>query len=79
MEKIINSVIKEYKSSKGRRNELTKLKYKKRLKQLGFKEGEGKFYSYRSHGKPCSCFLCRNEKYKRNSRQNIKIMESINE
>lgn len=64
--------------TKGRRNELTKLKYKKRLKQLGFKEGEGKFYSYKSHGKPCSCSLCRNEKYKRNSKQSRRILESIN-
>ncbi len=63
--------------NKGRRNELTKLKYKKRLKQLGFKEGEGKFYAYKSHGKPCSCSLCRNEKYKRNSRQSRHTLELI--
>jgi len=51
--------------NKGRRNELKKLKYKKRLKQLCLKEGEGNFYAYRSHGKPCSCGMCRNEKYDR--------------
>ena len=51
---------------KGRRTELTKLKYRKRLKQLGLKEGEGKFYAYKSHGKPCSCFMCSSLKYKRN-------------
>ena len=43
---------------KGRRNELIKLKYKKRLNQLGLKDGEGKFYAYKSHGKPCSCSMC---------------------
>lgn len=44
--------------NKGRRHELKMLKYKKRLKQLGLKEGEGKFYAYRSHGAPCSCMVC---------------------
>ncbi|MDQ3020082.1 MAG: hypothetical protein M3R36_05880 [Bacteroidota bacterium] len=65
------------KSNKGRRFELTMLKYKKRLNQLGFKEGEGKFYAYRSHGKPCSCWLCRNEKYKKNGKHRGKILEKL--
>ena len=50
---------------KGRRTELTKLKYKKRLKQLGLKEGEGKFTCYKSTGKPCSCEMCSPYKYNR--------------
>ena len=53
--------------NKARRNELTRLKFKKRLKQLGLKQGEGNFYAYKSHGKPCSCALCRNQKYKRST------------
>ena len=28
-------------------------------------ESIGNFYAFRSHGKPCSCFLCRNSKYNR--------------
>jgi hypothetical protein len=62
----------EKRNNKGRRIELTKLKFKKRLKQLGFKEGEGKFYAYKSHGKPCSCFLCRNVKFNRNSKHTLR-------
>lgn len=51
--------------NKQERNIKKMLKYKKRLKQLGLKEGENcKFYSYRSHGKPCSCCMCRNNKYR---------------
>jgi hypothetical protein len=50
---------------KARRHELKMLKFKKRLKQLGLSSGKGNLYSFRSHGKPCSCWLCRNEKYKR--------------
>ena len=34
------------KNNKGRRNELTKLKYKKRLKQLGLKDGENIFNKF---------------------------------
>ena len=50
---------------KGRRNELTKLKYKKRLKQLGLKESEGNFNCYKSTGTPCSCPMCSPNKYNR--------------
>lgn len=41
------------------------LKYKKRLKQMNLKEGQGDFTAFRSHGAPCSCFVCRDEKYSR--------------
>lgn len=63
-------------NNKGRRQELTMLKFKKRLKQLNLKVGEGNFYAYKSHGKPCSCFFCKNKKYNRvknkiNARVNI--------
>lgn len=44
--------------NKKRRHELKMLKYKKRLNQLGLKDGQGKFFAYRSHGKPCSCMFC---------------------
>lgn len=51
--------------NKARRHELKMLKYKKRLKNLGLKDGEGKFYCYRSTGQPCSCLGCAGEKYNR--------------
>jgi hypothetical protein len=51
--------------NKARRHELKMLKYKKRLNQLRLKDGEGKFYAYRSHGAPCSCGMCSYLKYKR--------------
>jgi hypothetical protein len=51
--------------NKGRRNELTRLKFQRRLKLYGVKEGEGNFFGFQSHGKPCSCYLCRNEKFNR--------------
>ncbi len=44
--------------NKALRHQLKMLKYKRRLKLYGLKEGEGKFYAYRSHGKPCSCSFC---------------------
>lgn len=51
--------------NKARRHELKMLKYHKRLKQLSLIDGVGKLHAYRSHGKPCSCWCCRNPKYKR--------------
>lgn len=56
--------------NKRRRHELKMLKYKKRLKQLSLKDGEGNFYAYRSHGQPCSCFVCSHSKYNR-AKENI--------
>ena len=58
---------------KARRNELGKLKFKKRLKQLGLKEDdrEGRkvnYNCYRTTGQPCSCILCSPEKYKRSEK-----------
>jgi predicted 2-oxoglutarate/Fe(II)-dependent dioxygenase YbiX len=50
--------------NKARRFELKMLHYKRRLKNLGLTCGN--LFAYRSHGKPCSCVVCRNEKYKRN-------------
>jgi len=51
------------------------LKYKKRLKIHGLKGTEGKFYAFRSHGTPCSCSLCRDNKYKRNGSKEIIIVD----
>ena len=46
--------------NKGRRNELTQLKYKKRLKLYNCKQ----WFALKSHGKPCSCSMCRGLKYR---------------
>ncbi len=52
--------------NKRERFRIKMLKYKKRLKVLGINEVEYEnLYAYRSHGKPCSCFLCRSGKHKR--------------
>ncbi len=53
--------------NKGRRNEIEKLKWEKRLKNLGIPlEDKEKFTCYKSQGKPCSCNMCSSEKYDRN-------------
>lgn len=58
---------------KGRRNEIAKLKYVKRLKMRFLKEGEVKFFSLKSHGTPCSCWYCRDQKYSRTEiKKNLK-------
>lgn len=59
--------------NKGRRHELKMLKYKKRLNQIGLKPSSGT-HAFRSHGKPCSCFVCRDQKY-RESRQKYKVID----
>ena len=59
--------------NKARRNELKKLKYKKRLEQLGLKEGpKNNYHAYRSHGSPCSCYMCKDKKYREGDRQKFK-------
>lgn len=65
---------------KGRRQELTKLKFKKRLNNLGLlkngKPTEGKLYAFKSHGSPCSCFVCQPKgKYRDNRPKNNKTLE----
>lgn len=56
--------------NKGRRNELTKLKYKKRLNIYGLKNGD--WTALKSHGSPCSCGICKSEKYRDRDRQKNK-------
>lgn len=52
--------------NKARRHELKMLKYKRRLKNLGLKENpNSNFHAYRSHGSPCSCYMCSHNKYSR--------------
>jgi hypothetical protein len=49
--------------NKDRRNEITKLKHKKRCKLLGLKPEE--HYCYKAQGKPCSCYICSPYKFNR--------------
>ena len=51
--------------NKGERNQITQRKFKKRLDQLGLKKEDGNMYAFKSHGAPCSCYLCSHNKYKR--------------
>jgi hypothetical protein len=57
-------------NNKGRRQELKKLKFLRRLKLYGLLqewiENKGNFNGFRTTGKPCSCFICSgHKKYKR--------------
>ncbi len=58
--------------NKGKRNEIANLKYKKRLKIYNLKEGN---YILKSHGVICSCFMCKDEKYRDKNRQKNKKIE----
>ncbi len=58
-------------NNKGRRNEIKHLKYKKRLKMYGLKESDQNT-ALKSHSVPCSCGLCRSEKYRDTKRQQNK-------
>lgn len=61
--------------NKHRRHEVKMLHYKRRLRNLKLKDGEGDFTAFRSHGQPCSCSVCRDEKYKRNEKHKKMIMD----
>lgn len=54
---------------KARRHELKMLKYKKRLNKYGLTEEAEKennnLTAFRSHGKPCSCWMCSGPKFNR--------------
>ena len=63
-----------------RRNELKNLKHTKRLKVFAALENkpvhelikDPAYFAFKNSGKPCSCFMCRNEKYSRTkSKQRI--------
>jgi len=47
------------------RRRIRMLKFKKRCKNLGLEPDTKIYHAYLSHGKPCSCWACRHEKYKR--------------
>lgn len=51
--------------NKRERFRIKMLKYKKRLKLRGLTEKDGNVHSFRSHGTPCSCWLCKGERFSR--------------
>ncbi len=57
---------------KARRTELSKLKQKKRGKIFNI-EGDIP-HVFKNHGKPCSCFVCRDEKFRDTKRSKTKII-----
>jgi len=65
--------------NKGRRNELTRLKFKKRLEQLGLKQEDGNLFCYKTSGKPCSCEMCSPYKYKRTEKHKGNFEENFEE
>jgi len=68
-------------NNKGRRNELTKLKYKKRLRQLGLKDGEpnSNFHCFKSTGSPCSCEACSGDKYNRSQKHKNNYLDEVDD
>jgi hypothetical protein len=72
--------------NKARRQELKKLKYKKRLIKMGYwnentsKSPKGKGYNFTgflNSSKPCSCSVCRHQKYNRNEcKANASLLDS---
>jgi hypothetical protein len=56
--------------NKAIRQEITKLKHKKRCKTLGLKPEE--HYEYKESGTPCSCKFCRSEKHSRKVKHKLK-------
>lgn len=52
--------------NKGRRQELTQLRFKRRLRDHRITpKPDGNYYAFKSSGAPCSCWVCRDEKYSR--------------
>lgn len=49
-------------------------KYKKRLKNYNL-DANGSFNVYKSHGKPCSCYVCSTNKYKHNGDKKKELKE----
>lgn len=52
------------------RKEIEQRKFQRRCELLGL--DLNKHYQYKAQGKPCSCFMCKKERY---SRKNIKELE----
>jgi len=62
-------------TNKGRRQELTNLKFKKRLKLRGLKPMDGKLYCFKTSSVPCSCAMCRGPKFRDHRSKSKKISD----
>ena len=61
-------------NNKGRREELKKLKFIKRLKLFNLKQKTPQDYiCYKTTSSPCSCFICKGERYTRKEKHKNKI------
>jgi len=50
--------------------------YRKRLKKYGFNESDGQ-HAFRTTGKPCSCYMCRNERYNRKQKHKNEMKKML--
>lgn len=60
---------------KGRRQELTRLKFKRRLNNMNVSAQDLERYDYRHYkttSTPCSCWMCKGERYKDKERAESK-------
>lgn len=48
--------------------------YRKRMKKWGIKEND-KWHALRSTGKPCSCYMCRSEKFNRKEKHKGEMIQ----
>ncbi len=65
-------------NNKGRRTELTNLKFQKRLKRLGLKADKSKYYCYKHQSVPCSCPVCQPEKFSRKKKHKDETGKVLN-
>ncbi len=49
--------------NKGRREEIAKLKHKKRCDAMGIVPKEN--YAFKAQGRPCNCWACKHERFSR--------------
>lgn len=50
--------------NKAHRQEIKQRKFNKRIKLYGLNPEKGNIHSFKSHSVPCSCGICRDEKYR---------------
>jgi hypothetical protein len=50
--------------------------YRKRLRKYGFNEKDGQ-HVFRTTGRPCSCYMCRSEKYNRKQKHKNQMKEDF--
>ena len=51
--------------------------YRKRLRNWCLHEEDGNMTAFRTTGKPCSCYMCKGEKYNRKVKHKNKMKEDF--